>query len=166
MKVKYLCLWSRRVNIQFLYHRKKKAMSSLMRALMGYLISVGSAQKSWGRGNGSREGSGKSWWPKPAWWTPPVHKDAKSCLFIETAQLTDGLWKLAQKHIQENLLRFLRAVLWLLFLLLSFRKMVEEPLHYNWNKKKCVSPVFGDALQVLKAFFVITLLYTSLKNIS
>lgn len=115
MKVKYLCLWSRRVNIQFLYHRKKKAMSSLMCALMGYLISVGSAPKSWGLGNGSREGSGKSWWPKPAWWTPPAHKDAKSCLFMETAQVTDGLWKLTQKHSQENLLRFLGAVLWLLF---------------------------------------------------
>ena len=127
------------------------------------------SSKSWGRhsrieGDGSREGSSGIWWAKPAWWPPPAQTDATCCLFMETAQLTDAPGKLTQKHIQANLLRFIGAVLWLLSLFLSFKKTVEEPLYCSWNEWKCVSPVFGDALQVLKAFFIIPLLYTSLRK--
>lgn len=45
-KIKYLCLWSRRINTQFLYHGKKKAIASLMHVYGGisYFSKVSSGE--------------------------------------------------------------------------------------------------------------------------
>lgn len=103
MKIKYLCLWSRRINIQSLYHRKKKAISSLMHALMAYLLSLGSVQKGRGLhnrapGSGWREGSRKSWGPQPAW-GPPQH------VWVPNAAWSRRLHKWLMKTYSEMYLR-------------------------------------------------------------
>lgn len=69
MKIKYLCLWSRRINTQFLYHRGKKANVFLNGWLNGVSYFSRLSQKSWGlhKGSGQKGEESRSWCLEPAW---------------------------------------------------------------------------------------------------
>lgn len=77
MKIKYLCLWSRRINTLFLYHRKKKSNVLLNGWLNGVSYFPVLSPEELRAAQGFRamaKGRGK---PGASLGTPSAHEDAK-----------------------------------------------------------------------------------------